>query len=93
MNDAAPEPGVGGGAETAKLVVAIVLVIAGIVAFYVLHAQPDWLRWLCGGGRRGARWRGVRAARRAAGGSGSSCVESRLELRKVVWPDRQETMR
>ena len=46
MNEAVPEQSAGGGADTAKLVVAILLVLAGIAAFYVLRAQPDWLRWL-----------------------------------------------
>ena len=46
MNDAIPQQElVGGGADTAKLVAAIVLVIAGIVAFYALPTQSDWARW------------------------------------------------
>jgi preprotein translocase subunit SecE len=92
MNDQASTSGVGGAVDTAKLVGAIVLVFAGLVAFYALRAQPDWLRWLAvvagvllaavvfGSSERGkAFWQFMLAAR--------------LELRKVVWPERQETLR
>ncbi len=90
MNEAVPQQGAGGGADTAKLVAVVVLVLAGIVAFYVLRAQADWQRWLAvvvgvllavvvfGASARGqAFWQFV--------------LDSRLELRKVVWPTRQET--
>jgi preprotein translocase subunit SecE len=91
MNDAAPQDEVvGGGADTAKLIVAILLVIAGIVAFYVLSARPDWQRW-------GAVTAGVVLAIAVFGSSARGkavwqfALESRMELRKVVWPTRQET--
>ena len=90
MNDAAQQPSVGGGVDVAKLVVAVLLVIAGIVAFYVLQAQADWVRWsavaagivlaivVFGSSARGrAVWQFV--------------LDSRQELRKVAWPTRQET--
>src|SRR5208282_4315328 len=35
-----------GGADTARLVVAVVLVIGGIAAFYVLDTVPTLVRWL-----------------------------------------------
>jgi preprotein translocase subunit SecE len=91
MNDAAPQDEVvGGGADTAKLIVAIVLVIAGIAGFYLLAAQPDWQRW-------GAVAVGVVLAIAVFGSSARGkavwlfVLESRMELRKVVWPTRQET--
>jgi preprotein translocase subunit SecE len=90
MNDQASETGVGGGLDTAKLVTAIVLAFAGVVAFYVLHAQSDWIRWLAvlagivlaavvfaSSARGKAFWQFMR--------------DARLELRKVVWPTRQDT--
>src|ERR1700693_355743 len=90
MNDQASTT-VGGAADTAKLVAAIVLVFAGLVGFYALRAQPDWLRWLSvvagvvlaaavfGSSERGrAFWQFMLAAR--------------LELRTVVWPGRRETL-
>ncbi len=35
----------GGAANTAKLVIAILLVIAGVAGFYLLDSQSIWLRW------------------------------------------------
>jgi preprotein translocase subunit SecE len=90
MNEVVPDPEVGGGADTAKLVVAIVLVLGGIVAFYVLSGKADWQRW-------GAVVAGVVLAIVVFGSSArgqafwSFVVDSRVELRKVVWPTRQET--
>src|SRR5579871_3731498 len=90
MNEAVPERSVGGAADTAKLVVAILLVLGGIAAFYVLRAQADWQRWL-------AVVAGVALAALVFGASERGrafwqfVLDSRLELRKVVWPTRQET--
>jgi preprotein translocase subunit SecE len=75
-------------ADVAKLVVAILLVAAGIVGYYLL--DNVWLRWGCvvaglalgalvivfsGYGKR--LWAFTESAR--------------VELRKVVWPTREET--
>jgi preprotein translocase subunit SecE len=90
MNEAVPDQDAGGGADTAKLVVAIGLVLGGIVAFYVLRAQADWVRWL-------SVVAGVVLAFIVFGSSvtgqafWSFVIDSRTELRKVVWPNRQET--
>jgi preprotein translocase subunit SecE len=90
MNEAVPDHSAGGAADSAKLAVAVVLLLGGIVAFYALHAQPDWQRWLSvvagvvlgivvfGASQRGKEFF-------------QFVVESRVELRKVVWPTRQET--
>jgi len=90
MNDQVSETGVGGSVDTAKLVTAILLVLGGIVGFYVLHAQSEWLRWL-------AVVAGVVLAAVVFGSSARGKAfwqfmsDARLELRKVVWPSRQET--
>jgi preprotein translocase subunit SecE len=90
MNEAVPEQGAGGAADTAKLVMAVALVLAGIVAFYVLGAQAVWLRWLAV--VAGVALAAVVFATSASGkGFWQFVLDSRTELRKVVWPSRQET--
>jgi len=80
------------GADTAQLIAAILLVLGGIAAYYLLASRPEaWARWAAmfggiglglllfafsGYGRR--FWRFV--------------LDSRVELRKVYWPTRQETL-
>jgi preprotein translocase subunit SecE len=80
------------GGDTAKLVLAILLALGGIVFYYVLKSRPEaWASWVAmfggillgvllfvfsGYGRRFWRF----------------ALESRVELRKVFWPNRQETM-
>jgi preprotein translocase subunit SecE len=90
MNDATPQSGVSGGSETLKHVAAVLLVIAGIAAFYVLQTQSDWVRW-------GAVAAGIVLAVAVFASSARGrdvwqfVLDSRLELRKVSWPNRQET--
>jgi len=92
MNEAVPQQGAGGAADTAKLIAAIVLVLAGIVGFYLLSGRPEWVRWLAV-----VAGIGLAVAVFAASDSGKSfwrfVLDSRAELRKVVWPERQETFR
>jgi preprotein translocase subunit SecE len=80
------------GGDTVQLIASILLVLGGIVFFYLLKSRPEaWASWaaLFGGlvvgvllfatsgyGRRFWRF----------------ALESRVELRKVFWPSRQETM-
>jgi preprotein translocase subunit SecE len=75
-------------ADVAKLVVAILLVAAGIVGYYLL--DNVWLRWGCvvGGLALGA----LVIALSGYGKRLWAFTESaRVELRKVVWPTREET--
>jgi preprotein translocase subunit SecE len=90
MNEAVPDHSAGGAADSAKLAVAVVLLLGGIVAFYALHAQPDWQRWLAvvAGVVLGIVVFGLSQRGREFF---EFVVESRVELRKVVWPTRQET--
>jgi preprotein translocase subunit SecE len=77
--------------DAVKLVAAVAIVAAGIAGFYFLSAQPIWLRWiivlvsLVAGG--------FVALQAQQGRAFSLFVQSsRVELRKVFWPTRQETM-
>jgi preprotein translocase subunit SecE len=80
----------GGTADTVKLVIAILLVLAGVAAFYLLSSQAIWLRWLAvvAGIALGA----VVIALSQYGTDLKQFVAlSQIELRKIVWPNRQET--
>ena len=77
--------------DAAKLAAGVAILAAGVAGFYLLSEQPIWLRWII-----------VLAALVAAAFVGlqsyqgktfwSFVQSSRIELRKVVWPNRQETM-
>ena len=77
--------------DAAKLAAGVAILAAGIAGFYLLSDQPIWLRWII-----------VLAALTAGAFAGlqsyqgktfwSFVQSSRIELRKVVWPNRQETM-
>ena len=79
-----------GAADKAKLGVAIAAVIAGIVGYYVLSGGAVWQRWT-------AVIAGLVIAALVLAFShyGSEfrefVVSARVELRKIVWPTRQET--
>jgi preprotein translocase subunit SecE len=79
-----------GAADTAKLVAGVAVLIGGIVGFYLLGEQPIWLRWLL---VLAALAIGVLIALQSHQGRTfwQFVQSSRIELRKVVWPSRQET--
>lgn len=80
-----------GTADKAKLSVAIVLVIAGVAGYYVLADQATWMRWMpvVAGLVLGA----LVVAFSTYGAEFRRFVElARIELRKIVWPTRQETL-
>ena len=89
VTEAIPQQSVGGAADTAKTVTAVVLVLAGVAGFYLLGARSEWIRWL-------AVVAGLALAVVVFGTSASGkgvwqfVMESRQELRKVIWPTRQE---
>jgi preprotein translocase subunit SecE len=79
-----------GAVDKVKAVAALVLLIGGIAAYYVLSAQPAWERWIAvvvGV----ALALGVLAWSQYGRSFWQFVMDSRIELRKVVWPTRQET--
>ncbi|MBV8742870.1 MAG: preprotein translocase subunit SecE [Sinobacteraceae bacterium] len=76
--------------DNMKLGIAVLLVIAGVAGYYVLAAQPIWLRWLVVAA--GIVLAGVVIALSRYGAVlWQFMADSRVELRKIVWPGRQET--
>ncbi len=80
-----------GSADQLKLGAAILLLIGGIAAYYVLgSAEAVWLRWLAVG--LGVVLAVAVLVPSKYGADFKQFVqESRVELRKVVWPTRRET--
>jgi preprotein translocase subunit SecE len=80
-----------GGADMARVGLAIVLVIAGVAAFYVLDSAPTWERWLAVAAGLAL---GVGVVATSAYGRAviQFVLDARVELRKIVWPGQRETM-
>ena len=80
-----------GTADQLKLGVSVALLIGGIVAYYVLgNSESTWLRWLAVGlGIVLAA--AVLVPSRYGTDFKQFVVDSRVEMRKVVWPTRKET--
>jgi preprotein translocase subunit SecE len=78
-------------ADKAKAVAAALLVAGGITGYYMLSAQPAWQRWIAVAA--GIVLAAVVLAFSAYGrGFKQFVLDARVELRKIVWPTRQETM-
>ena len=79
-----------GPADKVKLGAAIAAVIAGIAGYYVLGSGAAWQRWaaVVAGLVVGAL---LFAFSRYGGEFREFVVSARVELRKIVWPNRQET--
>src|SRR5262245_12647224 len=76
--------------DKAKLIAAVVLVLAGVAGYYLLGGSATWLRWLpvalgIGLGALVVAWS------RYGAELWQFVLDSRGELRKIVWPNRQET--
>ena len=81
-----------GSADNAKLVVGILLLAAGVAGYYVLAEQNVWLRWACvvAGLALGA----LVVAFSAYGTQFMQFMAAaRVELRKVVWPTRDDALK
>ena len=77
-------------ADKAKAVVAALLVVGGITGYYLLSAQPAWMRWISV--VAGLLLAALVVALSAYGrGLKQFVVDARVELRKIVWPTRAET--
>jgi preprotein translocase subunit SecE len=93
MNEQAQENNAGGGDAVGivGIAVAIALLLGGVAAYYLLDTRPDWQRW-------GAAGLGLVAGLAVFAISPTGrrfwqfVLDSRVELRKVVWPGRQETL-
>src|SRR5579862_1220613 len=81
---------VAGMADKAKLTVAVLVVTAGVAAFYMLTDQPVWIRWVAVAASLVLA--AVVIAFSRYGTEFRRFVElARIELRKIVWPTREET--
>jgi preprotein translocase subunit SecE len=85
------QPGGPSALDTVKLVAAIAILVGGIVAFYTLGAYPLAVRWVIVLATFGA---GVFVALQSVQGREfwHFVQGSRVELRKVMWPTRQESL-
>ena len=92
MNEQAQDHNAGGDvAGLLTVAVAIALLIAGVAGYYLLDTRPDWQRWgLAGLGLIAAV--GVFALSPMGRRFWQFILDSRVELRKVVWPNKQETL-
>ena len=77
--------------DTLKLVVALALLVVGIYGFYYFEAQATWIRLL---GLLAVVGLAVFIVVQTPMGRGvwRFAADSRTEVRKVVWPTRQETL-
>lgn len=90
MAEQVPTPDSQHGGDVPKLIAAAVLAVLGFVGFYALSAWPIWSRWLLV--LVGLVAGGFVAVQSAAGQAFWQFVQgSRVELRKVVWPSKDES--
>jgi preprotein translocase subunit SecE len=77
--------------DALKLAAGVVILAAGIAGFYLLADLPIWLRWII---VLAALVVGALVSLQSAQGKTfwAFVQSSRIELRKVVWPTRQETV-
>jgi preprotein translocase subunit SecE len=77
--------------DTLKLVAALALIVAGIYGFYHFEAEAAWMRLL---GLLAVVALAVFIVVQTPMGRGiwRFAADSRTEVRKVVWPTRQETL-
>jgi preprotein translocase subunit SecE len=77
--------------DTAKIVLAVAAVIAGVFGFYFFDQSPTVVRFVCVLAGLliavGAMWSTVSGTRFRA-----FALESIEETKKVVWPSRKETL-
>lgn len=78
-------------ADKMKLMLAVMVFIAGVVAFYMFEEYALWMRVL---GMVAFAVASLAVAAQAEQGRAalSFAKEARTEVRKVVWPTRKETL-
>jgi preprotein translocase subunit SecE len=76
--------------DAAKLAAGVAIAAAGIAGFYLLADLPIWVRWII---VLAAFLAGAFVSLQSYQGKNfwAFVQSSRVELRKVVWPNRQET--
>jgi preprotein translocase subunit SecE len=76
--------------DVAKLAAGVVVLAGGVAAFYLFGTLPIWLRWII---VLAALVLGALVSLQSFQGKmfWAFVQSSRVELRKVVWPERQET--
>lgn len=77
--------------DTAKLAFAVLLLVVAVIAFYVFTDYPTLFRVIGLLVAAGIAI-GVTATTELGGGFFGFVQDSRTELRKVVWPSRQQTI-
>ena len=77
--------------DSVKLAAGVLVLAAGVAAFYLFGTLPIWLRWII---VLAALVLGALVSLQSHQGKifWAFVQASRIELRKVVWPDRQETL-
>lgn len=77
--------------DTVKLAAAVAILVGGIAGFYLLASYPLAVRWVIVLASLGV---GLLVALQSVQGRAfwQFVQGSRVELRKVVWPTRQETL-
>ena len=77
--------------DTVKLAAAVAILVGGIAGFYLLSSYPLAVRWVLVLASLGL---GIVVALQSVQGRAfwQFVQGSRVELRKVVWPTRQETL-
>lgn len=82
---------VSSGLDKLKLVMVPVLVVAGVVGFYMLEPQGEWVRWAAMLG--GLILAAIAFLLSSAGASFIDYAKASVnEGKKVVWPERQEAI-
>ena len=92
MNSKVEQPKAASSGDMMKIALAVLLAAAGVFAFYWFQDWPSWARTgaVVGGLLVGA---GVFMLSAKGAQTREYLAESRFELRKVVWPTRQESGR
>ena len=90
MNAKTENPGASA-LDTVKLVLAVAILLSGIVGYYWFIDMAAWQRWL---GVLASIGVGIAVFMTSAQGQATwrFIQSARIELRKVVWPTRQETV-